>query len=100
MKPESASRRLLSNTQAKAKMFEFSVSAEQHVHVPVSPTRLFPLTIGNLGEIAARISDGNITEEDLNELQDNLPFSARFFDAFAETKLNEEFTQYLHLRVA
>jgi len=97
MKPESASRRLLSNTQAKAKMFDFSVSAEQHVDVPVSPTRLFPLTIGNLGEIAARISDGNITEEDLKELQDNLPFSARFFDAFAETKLNEEYTQYLRL---
>src|SRR6185503_5733752 len=97
MKPESASRRLLSNTQAKAKMFEFSVPAEHHVDVPVSPTRLFPLTIGNLGEIAARIIDNNITEEDLKELEDSLPFSARFFDAFAETKLNEEYDQYLRL---
>ena len=97
MKPESTSRRLLSNTQAKAKMFEFSVPADHHVDVPVSPTRLFPLTIGNLGELAARINDNNISEEDLKELQENLPFSARFFDVFAETKLNEEYDRYLHL---
>lgn len=97
MKPEFESRRLLSNTQAKAKMYEFDVPIENHVNVPVSPTRLFPLTIGNLGEIAARINDGDATEEELKELQDNLPFSARFFDVFAETKLNEEYTQYLHL---
>ena len=48
MKPESASRRLLSNTQAKAKMFEFSVPAAHHVDVPVSPTQLFPLLFADL----------------------------------------------------
>ena len=33
----------------------------------------------------------------MKELKENLPFSARFFDVFAETKLNEEYDRYLHL---
>jgi POLQ-like helicase len=97
MKPEFESYRLLSNTQAKAKMYEFGVPMENHVDVPVSPARLFPLTIGILGDISARINDGNGTAEEIQELQNNLPFSARFFDVFAETKLNQENDQYLHL---
>jgi len=83
MKPEFESRRLLSNTQAKAKMYEFDVPIGDHVNVPVSPTRLFPLTIGNLGEIAARINDGDATEEELKELQDNLLF-LRVFSMFLQ----------------
>lgn len=97
MKPESRSRVALSVTQSKAKMYEYNVPLEEHIVLRADPTALFPLTIGILGDIAARINDGDATIEEIHALRESLPFSARFFDAFIETKLNVNGDPYIRL---
>ena len=97
MKPDVQSRRVLSITQSKAKMYEYSVPLDQHIALTTDPSRLFPLTIGMLGDIAAKINVGEATTGDIQELRDSLPFSARFFDAFVETRLNQENDPYIQL---
>jgi POLQ-like helicase len=97
MKPDVQSRRVLSITQSKAKMYEYSVPLDQHIALTTDPSRLFPLTIGMLGDIAAKINVGEATAANIQELRDSLPFSARFFDAFVETRLNQENDPYIQL---
>ncbi|MDP1715946.1 MAG: DEAD/DEAH box helicase [Anaerolineales bacterium] len=97
MKPDVRSRRVLSITQSKAKMYEYSVPLDQHIALTADPSRLFPLTIGMLGDISAKINVGEATAADIQELRDSLPFSARFFDAFVETRLNQENDPYIQL---
>ena len=97
MKPEEKSYLTLSVTQSKAKMYEYNVPLEDHIAIPSDPARLFILTIGLLGDLAARINDGTATEQEFSELQSNLPFSARFFDTYVKTKLNQEIDSYVLL---
>ncbi len=97
MKPESKSRTALSVTQSKAKMYEYSVPLEEHIKLPDDPAKLFPLTIGMLGDLAARMNDGDFTEEEIQELLNSLPFSARFFDAYNEARLSPENEMYIRL---
>ena len=97
MKPEQGSNRLLSVTRSKAKMYEYNIPEEAHIDIPRDPSGLFPLTIGLLGELSAQINSDDINEADITELQDNLQFSARFFDAYQQSKLNTELDQYLLL---
>ncbi|MCU0485178.1 MAG: DEAD/DEAH box helicase [Anaerolineales bacterium] len=89
MKPEDKSRRALSITQSKAKLFEYGVPLEEHILLPIDPAMLFPLTIGLLGDLAARLNDSKASREKVQELSNSLPFSARFFDAFIETQLHK-----------
>jgi POLQ-like helicase len=99
MKPEARSQRLLSITQSKAKMYEYNVPLDDHIEIPAgtNPDKLFPLTIGLLGDIAARINLGDQATEEVKELRQSLPFSARFFDAFIQTRLNQDIDNYLLL---
>ena len=97
MKPESRSRTALSVTQSKAKMYEYNVPLEDHIDLKADPSRLFPLTIGMLGDLAAKINDGDATEEEILELRSSIPFSARFFDAFIEARLSPENDLYVRL---
>ena len=98
MKPETKSRVALSVTQSKAKMYEFAVPLEDHIELKADPAGLFPLTIGILGDIAARINDGDAGEGgEIQALRESLPFSARFFDAFIETRLSQENNPYVRL---
>jgi len=97
MKPEARSRIALSVTQSKAKMYEYNVPLEEHIKLPDDPAKLFSLTIGMLGDIAARINDENATDVEIQELRENLPFSARFFDAYIEARLNPENEMYVRL---
>jgi hypothetical protein len=57
MKPEQRSQTLLGITRSKAKMFEYDVPSRYHIKVPQDPARLFTLSIGLLGELAARSSE-------------------------------------------
>lgn len=97
MKPESRSQLTLSFTQSTAKMYEYNVPLRDPDQQDPIPERLFPLTIGILGDITARINDGNATIEEIQDLRKSLPFSARFFDAFIETKINNESNPYIRL---
>lgn len=79
MKPDIQSRRVLSITQSKAKMYEYNVPLDEHIDLTAdptrNPTRLFPLTIGMLGDIAAKINAGETAIDDIQELRDSLPYS-------------------------
>ena len=71
MKPEKKSQTVLKITQSKAKMFEYSVPPKAHIELKGDPAELFSLTIGMLGETAARI---NRTEDYHDDVNNNLEF--------------------------
>ena len=56
MQPNFQSRTLLSITQSKAKMYEFGVPLEHHIHIPTNPDILFSFAVGLLGDAAAAIA--------------------------------------------
>jgi POLQ-like helicase len=97
MRPEANSLRLLSVTQSKAKMYEYSVPLEDHIRMWRNPERLFLLSVGLLGDLAAKLNDDNSTQEELNELRDRIIFSARFFDTFVDTRINMDLDPYSQL---
>lgn len=100
MRPEARSRRLLSTTRAKAKMYEYRVPESEHIDLPQPPHLLFSLAVGLLGNAAARISSNSITPiaaDDGSETRyvsdEDLTFAATFFDSFLDTHLQDELTQ-------
>lgn len=97
MKPERKSKTLLAITQSKAKMYEYNVPLEHHINLPREPSRLFSLVIGLLGDAAVKIISSDNSKEDLIELKRNLEFSARFFDAYLQSRLDEDLNSYLLL---
>lgn len=98
MKPEHKSQTLLSVTRSKAKMIEYGVPEKyQEINLKIDPARLFTLSIGILGDLAAGSNRHDMPPEDLGELRRNLHFSAHFFDAYLQSRLNEELDPYLIL---
>lgn len=97
MKPESRSLYLLSITQAKAKMYEYAVPEEHHIPIPRDPARLFTLAISLLGDLAVQINTVGTDPAIIQELQNNLFFSAQFFNSYFQAKLDSEITPYLWL---
>jgi replicative superfamily II helicase len=95
MKPENNSKKLLSITQSKAKMWEYNVPIEYHIKIQRDPAQLFSLVIGLLGDVAATINRG--ANGKISEQQTNLPFSSYFFDAYLQSKLTETLNPYLEL---
>ena len=89
MKPEFNSKRLFGITRSKGKMYELEIP--EHLHISIeeqsNPEKLLILTIGILGDAAAYICD-NIKAKLSEDLLNNLLFSASYFDAFIESKLN------------
>ncbi|WP_166705363.1 DEAD/DEAH box helicase [Bacillus albus] len=97
MKPENKSKQLLGVTQSKAKMYEYNVPFEDHINISRDPARLFPLAIGLLGDVAAQTISESLDEESLRDLRENLEFSARFFDAYLQSRLEASLNPYLLL---
>lgn len=97
MRPEQQSKLLLGVTRAKAKMLEYSVPEEHHIKIKQDPAKLFTLSIGLLGDLAAAINREESDPDSLAELKTNLLFSARFFDSYLQSKLNETLDPYLVL---
>jgi len=97
MRPEVQSKRILGITRSKAKMYEYAVPEEHHIEILYDPAELFTLTIGLLGEYAAKLNQEQTDNNELDELQKNILFSAHFFDSYLEAKLNEEIDPYLLL---
>ena len=97
MKPEANSRRLFGITRAKGKMYEFGLPEQSHIAIPQDqvPEELLILTIGALGDAAARVSE--TLSEDVAELEGDLRFSASFFDALFSSGLAEKINRYLVL---
>ena len=97
MRPEQKSQLLLGVTRSKAKMLEYGVPEEHHIKITQDPARLFTISIGLLGDLAAAINRDEHHLDSLSELRTNLLFSARFFDSYLQSKLNEALDPYLVL---
>lgn len=97
MKPEKGSQTFLSITRSKAKMYEYDVPEQHHIKIDIDPSKLFSLTIGILGDLTAQINSENPNQQLLNELTGDLQFSARFFDAYMQSHLQQELDPYLIL---
>ena len=95
MRPEEGSRIYLGITRSKAKMYEYDVPEKHHIRVDIDPSKLFSLTIGMLGDLAAQINSENTDRELLNEATGNLQFSARFFDAYLQSNMQQDLDPYL-----
>ena len=81
MRPDINSQKVLSYTQAIAKIIEFNVP-EQDRDISKDPEELFTLVIGMLGDVSEEI----IINSEINELQEkNIRFCASFFDAYKNT---------------
>ncbi len=94
MKPEQRSHTLLGITRSKAKMFEYDVPLADHITVTQDPARLFRLSIGILGDLAAR---GSAADDSGADLRNDLQFSARFFDAYMEARFDQALDPYVTL---
>lgn len=93
MNPKNPSKILLAITRSKAKMYEFSVPLADHIDITVDVTKLFDLTIGMVGDLTYSINtQGNFRINDQNIL-----FSARYFDALLNSKLEPELNYYLRI---
>ncbi len=98
MRPDRKSNRLLGVTRSKAKMIEYNVPEEyQGIDLSLHPNKLFTVSIGLLGDLAAAINREESDRDPLPELKTNLLFSARFFDSYLQSKLNETLDPYLVL---
>lgn len=98
MRPDRKSNRLLGVTRSKAKMIEYHVYEEyQEIDLSLHPNKLFTISIGLLGDLAAAINREELDPDTLSELKTNLLFSARFFDSYLQSKLNETLDPYLVL---
>lgn len=97
MRPEQKSQLLLGVTRSKAKMLEYGIPEEHHIKITQDPAKLFTISIGLLGDLAAAINRGALYPEPLAELKTNLLFSARFFDSYLQSRLNETLDPYLVL---
>ena len=97
MKPENKSYNLLNVTRAKAKMFEYHVPESDHIKIPEDPAKLLTISIGLLGDFAASVNRGESGDEYLVELKKNLLFSAHFFDAYHQSRLDGTLDPYLIL---
>ena len=97
MRPERKSQLLLGVTRSKAKMLEYGVPEEHHIKITQDPAKLFTLSIGLLGDLAAAINRVEPDPDSLAELKTNLLFSARFFDSYLQSRLNATLDPYLVL---
>ena len=96
MKPKSRSKHLLSITRSQAKMYEYSIPKEFHSDISnYDPSKLYLLTIGLIGDLSFYVIKDNI--EKIKEIKEELKFSSHFFDAFLQSKLKEEHSDYLKL---
>lgn len=97
MRPEQKSRLLLGVTRSKAKMFEYGVPEEHHITIAQDPAKLFTLSIGLLGDLAAGINREELQPNALADMRKNLLFSAYFFDAYVQSRLDAALDPYLIL---
>ena len=97
MRLEQKSRTLLGVTRSKAKMLEYGIPEKHHIKITQDPAKLFTLSIGILGDLAAGTNRSDLQPEEFDELRQDLNFSSRFFDAYLQSKLNEALDPYLIL---
>lgn len=95
LKPGSNSNELLGMTRSEAKMYEYDVPEENRIRINKERIKdLFCLTIALLGDYAANFYKEMELNISLEELKRYLVFSAQFFDAYFNAKLQDENRDY------
>src|ERR1035438_10423217 len=94
MKPESRAKLILGATRAKAKMYEYAIPLENHIKMAHNPSELFSLAIGLLGDASAQINEDGESFTSSKETQTLLRFSAHFFTAYHDSRLNQNLDPY------
>jgi len=79
-------------------MHEFRVAQEDFVAIPRDPNELLSLAIGILGDATAAVADAFLASTDLarpqtwseedGDVNELVRFSATFFDAYIDARLN------------
>lgn len=111
MRPKSATLQSLAAVRATAKLHEFRAAPEDFVRLRSDPRSLFALAVGILGDAAAAISDRFIDggegpvrpstwEDDDGAIAEMVRFSATFFDAYLDARLDVDLTQEFSLLCA
>jgi hypothetical protein len=78
-------------------MFEYQVPEEHHIELTEDPARLFALSVGLLGDGSATRNRSKSDSDENVDLEHDMNFSAQFFNAYFESKLNETIDPYLLL---
>ncbi len=81
-------------------MYEYGLPESQHIKIPRDPARLLRLAVGILGDIASGLANGRPDQKRLDDLATSLRFSARYFDAYSQTKLAQTHDAHLLLLAA
>ena len=90
MRPEANAQRVLSVARSKAKMYEYDVPLEHHIALPERPELLFSFAVGLLGDAAAALAAGETLVEREQTTDQALGFAATYFEAFIESRLDDE----------
>ncbi len=97
MRFENQSSKLLSITKSKAKMYEFGLDEEHHIHLAESPTKLLLMTIGILGDLCHEELSLEKNNAIYEQRKTELRSVAKYFDALIGAKLQSEYDYYLSL---
>lgn len=111
MRPENNSIQLLASVRSRAKMHEFGAAEADYNKFSRAPDSLVMLAVGILGDSAAALADQFITsnaesgrprswDETDGSIRDMVHFSAQYFDAFLESRLEEDLTKEFSLLCA
>jgi POLQ-like helicase len=96
MKPETQSLALLGVTRSKAKMYEYDIPPEYHISIARDPARLLSLTVGIIGDYG-QITSVEESHDFIGKHKNEILFSAQFFDAYADSKLDPSLSDYFLL---
>lgn len=95
---ESTSEYLLKKARAKAKMYEYKIEEDLHIDVEENVSDLLLIAIGAIGNISSTIIRTRNTKLIETKLaQSDLEFSSKFFDAYLNSKIDEESNYYYFL---
>ncbi|WP_405128435.1 DEAD/DEAH box helicase [Pseudoalteromonas sp. PB2-1] len=97
MRFENKSLKLLSITKSKAKMYEFGLDEEHHIHLLESPNELLLMTIAILGDLCREELSEEVNPEYIEQRRLELRNAARYFDALVGSKLQSNYDYYLCL---
>lgn len=111
MRPENAASLLLGAVRARAKMHEFRAAPEDYNNLSRDPGSLFALAVGILGDAAAAMADQFLAPsvesgrpkswvDADGSIQEMVRFSAVFFDAYLDARLQSDISNEFSLLCA
>lgn len=92
---ENTSKYLLKKTRAKAKMYEYNLPEDRHLHTEKNVSDLLLISIGAIGNISVAIlKDPNQKHVLIEESKLELEFASKFFDSYLNSRLDDGSDNY------